>query len=543
MKSKLTRVFSAAAIAGATIFGTANAQNQPNGTPLSQDQMEALFEMGRTFYTVSEMARVNSVVSPDMRQLGAEAIRELAAQSATDQLTLTRQNEDAISYALTAPAPNPQTGDRTIEALAYVLLDVMQRAVVDGMPMADVDAASVAMINQMLAQLDSHSSYSTPEATAEMMQQMSGRFGGIGIQIRDDNGTGVVESIIAGGPSENENIMAGDRIVEVDGQDVTGAGLESVVDKIRGELGQDVTVTIERNGTRLAPLTITRGTVKESTVHVETISDDIARVSVSSFGNDTAADLETAIIELRTTLPNMKGFVLDLRGNPGGLLPQAIAVSDLFLETGNIVSVGNGTATDQRFGARPGDVLNGLPMVVLMSDGSASASEIVAGALQGNDRATIMGFQSFGKGTVQTVIPLRHNGGALRLTTALYFTATGISIQGNGITPDVAFENEELRTLRADPNFRLRREADLSHTLPNPNVGIDTTQTAAICEPVAGADVATVPQADEALKFTLRDGTEKVDFMTACAVSFLRPGTASPLTVTRPVPPSPAPAP
>lgn len=550
MKSKLSRIFGAAAIAGAGILGTAwlLQDKEPALVTLTDANKETIAENGQTLFTVAQHASLSSVVSPDMRTLTVEALRELADKSSTDQLTLTADSETGIQEAMETPRPGRfvehVAGDQALETLAYIYIDMAMRAAERGMSIADIEAATTATINEMLAKLDSHSSYHTPEETKKMMEGMSGHFGGIGLQLEEDNGIATVQNVMETGPSKNANIQKGDRIVAVNGEDVTTIGLDATVEKIRGEIGTDVTITIERAGERLDPQVITRDVIKQSTVRAQTIGSDIGMVSVSSFGNETAADIEAEIIKMRTTLPGMRGFILDLRGNPGGLLPHAIAVSDLFLENGNIVSIGNGDPkTDRYSAARPGDILNGLPMVVLMSNGSASASEIVAGALQDNKRAPILGMQSFGKGSVQTVIPLQHNGGALRLTTQLYFTASGASIQGNGITPNIAYEDEELRKLKADPEFKQRREADLSHTLPNPNLVKDTTQTTEICEPQAGVGPANVPATDESLKVTLRDKTEIVDFIAACAVEMLRPGAARSLTGTRPVVPGPAPAP
>lgn len=559
MKFKLSRVFAVAALAGAATIGL-NAvtqaqqqapQTQSTATNLTQKQIQQLQDLGSTFFEIMNHADSSAVSRQDMRVLGADAIRELANKSDTDALTLTPEAEAEMNDAInTRRPPIRRIGplvfqDDTIERIAYVYLDVAARAAEAGMTEKDLHDQSVAVFNSMLGKLDSHSSYLPPVDAGKMRQQVSGQFGGLGIVVEMDNGVVAVRELMKTGPASRADFKAGDKIVEVNGKSTAGMELDAVVEMMRGVVNTPVTITLERGGVKLAPQTLTREIIKQSTVEHKVLGNDVAYVSISSFGQDTTADLETAINEMKQTLgPNMRGLVLDLRGNPGGLLDQAISVSDLFLDRGNIVSVGNGSANDQKYGARRGDILNGLPIVVLTSGYSASASEIVAGALQDNKRGTVLGLQTFGKGSVQTIIPM-NNGGALRLTTALYFTASGDSIQGKGITPDVAFDSEEIRKMKADPNYKPMTEASMDHTLPNPNLVPDTAQTVAVCEPAAGAGVNNVRAGDDALKRTLPDKSQVVDFMAACAVERLRGGTPA-LTVTRPVQPrpqTPAPAP
>ena len=554
MKSKLSRVFAVAALAGATTFLGMNAATQAQQAPatttatptLTPAQIDTLRDLGSTFFEIMNRADASAVSRQDMRALGAEAIRELANKSATDSLILTPENETEMKDAINTRRPPIRRigplvfADDTIERIAYVYLDVAERAVLAGIPEKDLHDQSVEAFNAMLAKLDSHSSYHPPVEAGKMRQQMSGQFGGLGIVVEMDNGTVAIRELMKTGPASRADFKAGDKIVAVDGKPTTGLELDAVVEMMRGRVNTPVAITLERGGVRLAPQTLTREVIKQSTIEHKTIGNDIAYASIRSFGQDTTVDLEAAINEMKRTLgPNMKGLVLDLRGNPGGLLDQAVAVSDLFLERGNIVSVGNGSASDQRMGARRGDIMNGLPIVVLTNGGSASASEIVAGALQDNKRGTVLGMQTFGKGSVQTIMPLG-NGGALRLTTQLYFTASGDSIQGKGITPDILFDSEEIRKMKADPNYKPMTEAAMDHTLPNPNLVPDTAQTVAVCEPVTGAGVNNVRTGDDALKRTLQDKTQVVDFLAACAVERIRGGTPG-LTVIRPVPPAPAP--
>lgn len=549
MKSKLSRVFGAAAIAGAS-FLTAPAsafdavpqiaQQTPAANPLNAVQQRKLQEMASTFYTIMDYASVSSVIKPDMRKYGSEALKTLADKSATDELVLTADDAKAIKDALGLAKPlalGPvRFDDPAIEALAYVYVEMAARAMIDGMPPVKLDEVTSEMFNKMLAELDSHSGYSTPAEAREMMQKMSGQFGGLGIEVtEDDNKNVTVQGVMDKGPAKRGDFKSGDKIVEVDGKAVTGLGLDEVVKRMRGDVNTAVSITLERNGQRLAPQTLTREIIEQSTVRANAIGTDIGYARITSFGQKTTQDLEAEITKLKKDMPQMKSFILDLRSNPGGLLDHAEGVSDLFLEKGNITSVGDGGKRDRRTVARPGDILNGMPMVVLIDGYSASASEIVSGALQGNNRAVILGTQSFGKGSVQSVITLG-NGGILRLTTALYFTATGASIQGRGITPNVGFDSEEIRQMKADPNYKPMTEADMAHTLPNPNLVKDTTKTAAICEPAPGAGPAQVKAPDEkVLKITLRDKSQIVDFQTACAVETLRAAHPRTLTVTNPV--------
>ncbi|MCO5155237.1 MAG: S41 family peptidase [Aquamicrobium sp.] len=297
-------------------------------------------------------------------------------------------------------------------------------------------------INGMLSSLDPHSSYLNPEAAKDMRVQTRGEFGGLGIEVTMENELVKVISPIEDTPAARAGVLAGDLIAEIDGEEVRGLTLAEAVDKMRGAVNTPIELTILREGaTEPIKLTIVRDVIKVRAVR-HRAEDDIGYIKINSFTEKTFDDLQTAIDQIKKEIPDdrLKGYVLDLRLNPGGLLDQAVSVSDTFLERGEIVSTrGRDPKNITRFDARAGDRIDGKPMIVLVNGGSASASEIVAGALQDHRRATVLGTQSFGKGSVQTIIPLAESG-ALRLTTALYYTPAGTSIQGKGITPDIKVE-------------------------------------------------------------------------------------------------------
>ncbi|EKF41891.1 carboxyl-terminal protease [Nitratireductor indicus C115] len=305
-------------------------------------------------------------------------------------------------------------------------------------------------INGMLSSLDPHSSYLNPEAAKDMRVQTKGEFGGLGIEVTMDSELVKVVSPIDDTPAARAGVLAGDLISKIDGDEVRGMSLNDAVDKMRGAVNTPIKLTILREGAdKPIELTIVRDIIKVKAVKFRA-EGDVGYLKITSFTEKTFDDLMNAIDTIGKDIPNdkLKGYVLDLRLNPGGLLDQAVSVSDAFLDRGEIVSTRGREANDiSRFDSRPGDVVNGKPIIVLINGGSASASEIVAGALQDHRRATVLGSQSFGKGSVQTIIPLGESG-ALRLTTALYYTPSGESIQGKGITPDIKVDQplpEELQ--------------------------------------------------------------------------------------------------
>lgn len=307
-------------------------------------------------------------------------------------------------------------------------------------------------INGMLTSLDPHSSFLNARDADDMRTQTRGEFGGLGIEVTLDRDSELVKVItpIDDTPASRAGVLSGDLISEIDGQPVRGLNLTQAVEKMRGPVGSSIDLTVLREGAD-APIdiVITRAIIKVKAVKFR-VEDDIGYIRVISFTEKTYDDLETAIDKIESEVPDekLKGFVLDLRLNPGGLLDQAINVSDAFLDRGEIVSTrGRNPEETRRYNSRPGDLTDGKPIVVLVNGGSASASEIVAGALQDHKRATVVGTRSFGKGSVQTIIPLGENG-ALRLTTALYYTPSGKSIQGTGIKPDILVQQplpEELQ--------------------------------------------------------------------------------------------------
>ncbi|NMG38039.1 PDZ domain-containing protein [Chelativorans sp. ZYF759] len=297
-------------------------------------------------------------------------------------------------------------------------------------------------INGMLTSLDPHSSYLNPDAAQDMRVQTRGEFGGLGIEVTMEDDLVRVISPIEDTPAARAGVIAGDFIAEIDGEEVRGMTLSDAVDMMRGEVNTPIELTIIREGAEEPiKLTIVRDVIKVRAVRFS-LEDDIGYIKINSFTERTTDDLKAAIEQMRKEAgdTDIEGYVLDLRLNPGGLLDQAVNVADAFLDRGEIVSTrGRDPRNVTRFDSRPGDLIDGKPIVVLINGGSASASEIVAGALQDHRRATVVGTKSFGKGSVQTIIPLAENG-ALRLTTALYYTPAGTSIQARGILPDIRVE-------------------------------------------------------------------------------------------------------
>jgi carboxyl-terminal processing protease len=303
-------------------------------------------------------------------------------------------------------------------------------------------------INGMLTSLDPHSNYLSEKDFDDMKVQTRGEFGGLGIEVSMENGLVKVVSPIDDTPAARAGLKPGDLITRLDGQPVLGMTLPQAVEKMRGPVNSDIRLTIRRSGRSPFDVTLTRAEIKIQSVRSHLIDNDIGYIRVTSFSEQTDVGLDDAMKKLRQDPGNkLKGIVLDLRNNPGGLLDQAVAVANAFLKEGEIVSTRGRHADDaQRFDARPGaDVSGGLPMVVLINGGSASASEIVAGALQDHHRAVLLGTRSFGKGSVQTIIPLPGHG-AMRLTTARYYTPSGRSIQAEGIEPDIVVAAAKIET-------------------------------------------------------------------------------------------------
>src|SRR3981189_234188 len=296
-------------------------------------------------------------------------------------------------------------------------------------------------INGMLTSLDPHSNYLNSKNFTDMKVQTRGEFGGLGIEVSMENGLVKVVSPIDDTPAAHAGLKPGDLITHLDGNPVQGLTLPEAVEKMRGPVNSDINLTVRREGQEPFDVKLTRAIIKIQSVRSHLEGNNIGYIRVTSFNEQTDVGLNNAMKNLKQQADNkLIGIVLDLRNNPGGLLDQAVAVSDAFLEKGEIVSTRGRRADDaQRYNARAGDIATGLPMAVLINGGSASASEIVAGALQDHHRAVLIGTKSFGKGSVQTIIPLAGHG-AMRLTTARYYTPSGRSIQARGIDPDIVVE-------------------------------------------------------------------------------------------------------
>ncbi|WP_170582713.1 S41 family peptidase [Ruegeria arenilitoris] len=336
-----------------------------------------------------------------------------------------------------------------------------------------------AAIDGMLTSLDPHSSYLSPDDAEQMRVQTRGEFGGLGIEVTQEDGFVKVVSPIDGTPADEAGIEAGDFITHVDGESILGLTLDKAVDLMRGPVGSEIVITVVREGEPDPfDVTIIRDTIKLTAVRARTEGASVV-LRVTTFNDQTFPNLKEGMekqIAEAGGIDKVNGFVLDLRNNPGGLLTQAIKVSDAFLNEGEIVSTrGRNPEDGERFNATPGDLAQGKPIVVLINGGSASASEIVAGALKDHHRAIVVGTKSFGKGSVQTVMPLRGDG-AMRLTTSRYYTPSGRSIQALGVSPDIIVEQPRVRPEAEDEeesNARTRSEADLRGSLNNDSLTED----------------------------------------------------------------------
>ena len=362
------------------------------------------------------------------------------------------------------------------DANTYELLnlfgEVMERAKLNYVEEVSDKKLIESAINGMLTSLDPHSSYLDADSFNYMSEQTKGKFGGLGIEVTMDNGLVKVVSPIDDTPAAKAGIKAGDYITNINGETVVGMSLNDAVSKMRGKVGEKVKLSIRRVNSKPIELTIKRQEIKIQSVKNEIKEDSIVYIRISSFTEDVDKSVSEAITKAKKKLKNkLLGIVIDVRNNPGGLLDQAVDVSDLFLEKGEIVSTRSRNEADTvKYMANEGDIAKGLPIVVIINEGSASASEILAGALQDHHRAIILGEKSFGKGSVQTVIPLRDYG-AMRLTTARYYTPSGRSIQAKGIEPDVEVKPAKIEELES---YALNiSEADLNNALKNDS-DIDT---------------------------------------------------------------------
>ena len=358
--------------------------------------------------------------------------------------------------------------------------EVLERVRADYVEKPDDSELIESAINGMLSGLDPHSSYLNPKHFRDMQVQTRGEFGGLGIEVTMEDGIVKVVSPIENTPAEKSGVMSGDLITHLDGTSIQGMTLEQAVEKMRGPVDTPITVTVIRKGTPDPfDIKIVRDVIRINPVRAE-VEGDIGYLRIKTFSEQTFEELKNQMAELKKKIgPDLKGYIIDLRNNPGGLLDQAIAVSDAFLDKGAIVLTrGRNLNETQRSNARPGDLSDEKKLVVLINGGSASASEIVAGALQDHKRALVVGTRSFGKGSVQTIIPLGSNG-AIRLTTARYYTPSGRSIQAKGIDPDVLVEEDLPDDMKAAAKAsQPRGEASLRGHLKNGEAGENTGSSA-----------------------------------------------------------------
>ncbi len=351
----------------------------------------------------------------------------------------------AASAIVLMQALNGASAATNAKADTYKLLglfgDVFDRVRADYVEVPDEKKMIESAINGMLTSLDPHSSYMDSESFQDMSEKTRGEFGGLGIEVTMENGLVKVVAPYDGTPASKAGIQANDLIAKIDNTEVQGLTLNEAVDKMRGAVGAPVNLLIVRQGREPFDVKLVRDIIKVESVKFNMEGEDIGYIRMSSFTEQSDIGLQKAITELdKKAAGKLKGYILDLRNNPGGLLLQAVSVSDAFLEKGEVVSTRGRNAEDvERHTAQKGDLTGGKPVVILINGGSASASEIVAGALQDHKRATIIGTRSFGKGSVQTIIPLG-NEGAIRLTTQRYYTPAGRSIQAKGIDADIIIE-------------------------------------------------------------------------------------------------------
>lgn len=388
----------------------------------------------------------------------------------------------ALGILVTSQIAGPLLAQETERTNVYEQLDlfgdIFER--IRGQYVEEVDDKELieAAINGMLTSLDPHSSYLSADDAAAMRVQTSGEFGGLGIEVTQEEGFVKVVAPMDGTPADAAGVLAGDFITAVDGESVLGLTLDDAVSMMRGPVGSEIIITVVREG-EIEPfdVSIIRDTIKLTAVRSRTEGEAVV-LRVTTFNDQTFPNLKEGMeeqIEAAGGIDNVDGFVIDLRNNPGGLLNQAIYVSDAFLDAGEIVSTrGRDPGDSDRFNATPGDLAEGKPIVVLINGGSASASEIVAGALQDHRRAIVIGTNSFGKGSVQTVVPLRGDG-AMRLTTSRYYTPSGRSIQSLGISPDIIVEQPRPTAAVEDEEDapQRRSEADLRGSLDNDSLTED----------------------------------------------------------------------
>jgi carboxyl-terminal processing protease len=366
-------------------------------------------------------------------------------------------------------AQEQESSARTTYEYLDLFGDIFERVRVAYVEDVDEKELIESAINGMLTSLDPHSSYLPPESYEDMREQTKGEFGGLGIEVTMENGFVKVVAPIDETPAAEAGLESGDFITHIDGESVLGLTLSEAVDRMRGPVGSEILVTVSREGAEEPfDVKIVRDVITIRAVRGR-VEGDVGILRITAFNEKTEANLKTEIDQLKEEIgaDNVRGYVIDLRNNPGGLLSEAVAVSDAFLEEGEIVSTrGRNLEQAERVNAKPGDLADGKPIVVLVNEGSASASEIVAGALQDQRRAVLVGAKTFGKGSVQTVMRLGEKG-ALKLTTARYYTPSGRSIQALGIEPDILVEQRQINGEDEEEQrpFSPRSEADLRGSL------------------------------------------------------------------------------
>ena len=370
-----------------------------------------------------------------------------------------------IAFVLSSNPASAQDKNKTTYRQLNLFGDVFERVRADYVDKSSDEKLIENAINGMLTSLDPHSSYMNEKSFRDMQVQTKGEFGGLGIEVTMKNGVVKVVSPIDGTPAFRAGVKPGDLITHLDKVPVLGLSLSAALEKMRGPVDTDIVLMIRRKNREPFEVTLKRAVIKIQSVRSR-VERSMGYIRITSFNEQTEKGVKRAMKSIEERLEGPpKGLVLDLRNNPGGLLEQAIAVSDAFLERGEIVSTRSRRAEDsQRFNAKPGDLAENVAIVILINGGSASASEIVAGALQDHRRAIILGTRSFGKGSVQTIIPLTGHG-AMRLTTARYYTPSGRSIQAKGIEPDIKVEQARLEVI--DQSWRTREE-NLRGALKNP---------------------------------------------------------------------------
>lgn len=418
--------------------------------------------------------------------------------------------------------------------------DIFERVRTDYVEKPDDAKLIESAINGMLTGLDPHSSFMDARNFRDMQVQTRGEFGGLGIEVTQEEGLIKVVSPIDDTPASKAGILANDIITHIDAEPIQGLTLQQAVEKMRGPVGSKITIRVTRSGVAPRDIEITRDRIVIRAVRHQILGDDVGYVRITQFNEQTTENLRRAIEDIKSKVPadKLRGYVLDMRNNPGGLLDQSVSVSDAFLERGEIVSTrGRNAEETQRWNARGGDLTAGKPIIVLINGGSASASEIVAGALQDHKRAAVLGTRSFGKGSVQTIIPLGSQG-ALRLTTARYYTPSGRSIQARGIDPDIVLEQPVPEAMRARLQEN-RGEAGLrGHLRNNATEGAEERSASSVYVPPDQKDDAQISRALDLLRGTATDPAFPPSQRAAAAPTPAAPAAPAPAAPAAPATPS-----